>query len=254
MYCGLSFCFCQYFDCMWSLTWSSLTVSDEHKASLQAILDHSPFRTQEELLAEIEAITSSGRNTGTRIIIWNLRRSVHPLSEAAVVAFVDWGCFIHQGFFLFFFCCCSSSSGPLELDFQTDAYDIRLPHDVYEDTSDKSKTPVGKSHVPDILYSLRVGNCNACVFKFSLSVLWWKGYCLTFPLKNNNKWNANFSLRSYCLFFACRRIAGFFIWSPACRSSSVARMWNLSSWRRVWPIPEKTITLRNILYPDVSIG
>lgn len=44
---------------------------DESAASLRAILDHSLFSTEEELLAELDAII--GRK-GTRIIIWNLRR------------------------------------------------------------------------------------------------------------------------------------------------------------------------------------
>ena len=48
---------------------------EEHLASLRDILDHSPFNTEEELLTELRAIESSGSSTGTRIIIWNLRRS-----------------------------------------------------------------------------------------------------------------------------------------------------------------------------------
>lgn len=62
-----------------SLTSALLCVKEEHKASLQDILRYSPFKTQEELLHEIDAITypcSSGKKTGTRIIIWNLHRSV----------------------------------------------------------------------------------------------------------------------------------------------------------------------------------
>ena len=48
---------------------------EEHQASLRDILEHSPFNTEEELLTELRAIESSCSSTGTRIIIWNLRRS-----------------------------------------------------------------------------------------------------------------------------------------------------------------------------------
>ena len=45
---------------------------EEHQDSLRDILDHSPFNTEEELLTELRAIEGP---TGTKIIIWNLRRS-----------------------------------------------------------------------------------------------------------------------------------------------------------------------------------
>ena len=45
---------------------------DENRASLEVILEHSPFNTEEELLTELQGIEST---TGTKIIIWNLRRS-----------------------------------------------------------------------------------------------------------------------------------------------------------------------------------
>ncbi|XP_059896067.1 MORC family CW-type zinc finger protein 3-like isoform X1 [Gadus macrocephalus] len=44
----------------------------ENQASLRDILDHSPFNTEEKLLTELQAIEGP---TGTRIIIWNLRRT-----------------------------------------------------------------------------------------------------------------------------------------------------------------------------------
>ncbi|CAL8369264.1 unnamed protein product [Arctogadus glacialis] len=47
----------------------------ENQASLRDILEHSPFNTEEELLTELHAIESSGSSTGTKIIIWNLRRT-----------------------------------------------------------------------------------------------------------------------------------------------------------------------------------
>lgn len=61
-----------------SLTVAVLSVRKEQEASLRDILQYSLFKSHEELLAEIDAITSvlSSAKTGTRIIIWNLRRSV----------------------------------------------------------------------------------------------------------------------------------------------------------------------------------
>ena len=44
----------------------------QNRASLRDILDHSPFNTEEELLDEVRNIEGP---TGTKIIIWNLRRS-----------------------------------------------------------------------------------------------------------------------------------------------------------------------------------
>lgn len=60
------------------LNFSLLRAREEHNASLQDILSYSPFKTQAELLQEINAISSSWSTgtTGTRIIIWNLRKSV----------------------------------------------------------------------------------------------------------------------------------------------------------------------------------
>lgn len=82
----LSHIFVSIFYCKWTLTTTSLTVSDEHQASLQDILRYSPFKTQEELLVEIDAIVSFGKNTGTRIVIWNLRRSVQsPLPTSMLL-------------------------------------------------------------------------------------------------------------------------------------------------------------------------
>uniref|UniRef100_A0AAV2JXM0 CW-type domain-containing protein n=1 Tax=Knipowitschia caucasica TaxID=637954 RepID=A0AAV2JXM0_KNICA len=95
----------------------NIFVKEEHKASLQDILCYSPFRTQSDLLTEINAIgpSWSSTKTGTRIIIWNLRRT---------------------------------SQGGLEIDFNYDRYDVRMPSDVYLEMSDIS-------HIPESLYSLR---------------------------------------------------------------------------------------------------
>ncbi|XP_037645921.1 MORC family CW-type zinc finger protein 3-like isoform X2 [Sebastes umbrosus] len=108
---------------------NKFSVREEHKASLQDILDHSPFNTQEELLLEVDAISSnqSTGKTGTRIIIWNLRRT---------------------------------STGSTEYDFSKDRYDIRIPSDVYEEMIDTSQhadrlTP----YIPQSCYSLRAYCC-----------------------------------------------------------------------------------------------
>ncbi|CAL8390283.1 unnamed protein product [Gadus morhua 'NCC'] len=68
------------------------SVMEEHLASLRDILEHSPFNTEEELLDEVRNIEGP---TGTKIIIWNLRRT---------------------------------SEGNMELDFTTEN-DIRIPCD-----------------------------------------------------------------------------------------------------------------------------
>ncbi|CAL8390326.1 unnamed protein product [Gadus morhua 'NCC'] len=83
-----------------------LSVMEEHQASLRDILDHSPFNTEEELLTELRAIESSCSSTGTRIIIWNLRRT---------------------------------SSGKPAIDFITDRYDIRIPCDDLDSSDPDSK-------------------------------------------------------------------------------------------------------------------
>ncbi|KAJ0070302.1 hypothetical protein NL108_007641 [Boleophthalmus pectinirostris] len=95
----------------------TINVKNEHKASLQDILRYSPFKSETSLLHELNAIgpSWSGTKTGTRIIIWNLRRT---------------------------------SQGQLEFDFEFDRYDIRMPSDVYQEMNDTS-------YIPESLYSLR---------------------------------------------------------------------------------------------------
>ncbi|CAL8345342.1 unnamed protein product [Boreogadus saida] len=51
---------------------------EKNQASLSAILAHSPFNTEEELLTELHAIEST---SGTKIIIWNLRRTSEEITE-----------------------------------------------------------------------------------------------------------------------------------------------------------------------------
>ncbi|XP_056611495.1 MORC family CW-type zinc finger protein 3a isoform X2 [Triplophysa dalaica] len=79
-----------------------------HAPSLQDILRYSLFKTEVELLAELEAINTHGSkgSTGTRIIIWNLRKT---------------------------------STDKTEFDFETDRYNIQIPADVYESEKEKYK-------------------------------------------------------------------------------------------------------------------
>ncbi|XP_023697348.1 MORC family CW-type zinc finger protein 3-like [Paramormyrops kingsleyae] len=94
----------------------------EHIASLQDILRYSLFKSETELLSELHAIDSVC-STGTRIIIWNLRRM---------------------------------SSGQPEFDFNIDRYDIQIPADVFENTSERYKRPDRiMQSVPESDYSLR---------------------------------------------------------------------------------------------------
>uniref|UniRef100_A0A8D0CNF7 MORC family CW-type zinc finger 3a n=1 Tax=Scleropages formosus TaxID=113540 RepID=A0A8D0CNF7_SCLFO len=100
-------------------------VAPEHVASLKDILRYSLFNTESELLSELQAInaTSSSASTGTRIIIWNLRRM---------------------------------ANGQPEFDFNIDKYDIQIPADVYETTSEKYKRQDRPTQsVPESDYSLR---------------------------------------------------------------------------------------------------
>lgn len=70
-------------------------------ASLQDILRYSPFKTEAELLLEVDAITSSSMgSTGTRIIIWNLRRFVCSLYGQRFILYVLLGQYL---FFRYFF-------------------------------------------------------------------------------------------------------------------------------------------------------
>ncbi|XP_070832539.1 MORC family CW-type zinc finger protein 3-like [Chaetodon trifascialis] len=122
---------------------NKFSVREEHKASLQDILCYSPFKTQEELLVEVDAISSSWSTephqtpTGTRIIIWNLR---------------------------------STSTGTNEFDFETDRYDIRIPSDVYESMSDPSQHQGITSHTPESVYSLRA-YCGILYLKPRMQVI-----------------------------------------------------------------------------------
>ncbi|KAA0715690.1 Zinc finger protein 3 [Triplophysa tibetana] len=88
----------------------SIRPESMHAPSLQDILRYSLFKTEGELLAELEAINThdSKCSTGTRIIIWNLRKT---------------------------------STDKTEFDFETDRYNIQIPADVYESEKEKYKQP-----------------------------------------------------------------------------------------------------------------
>ncbi|XP_060732009.1 MORC family CW-type zinc finger protein 3-like isoform X2 [Tachysurus vachellii] len=96
----------------------------KYEECLHDILTHSLFNTKEELQTEFNAINGpcSTNSTGTRIIIWNLRKM---------------------------------SSGELEFDFLTDRYDIRLPVDVNEGSKEPNKGPESQISPPESEYSLR---------------------------------------------------------------------------------------------------
>ncbi|KAK9402120.1 protein dopey-2 [Crotalus adamanteus] len=109
---------------------------DESAASLKAILEHSLFSTEEELLAELDAII--GRK-GTRIIIWNLRREKNEETE---------------------------------FDFDTDKYDIRIPADLDEVTGKRGyKKQERQDHiVPESDYSLRA-YCSILYLKPRMQII-----------------------------------------------------------------------------------
>ncbi|XP_034042543.1 LOW QUALITY PROTEIN: MORC family CW-type zinc finger protein 3a [Thalassophryne amazonica] len=115
-------------------------VKEEHKASLQDILRYSPFNTEAELLAEIQAIGShqfQTKATGTRIIIWNLRRT---------------------------------TSGTTEFDFGTDRYDVRIPSDVYEELNSDQNTERARSYIPESEFSLRA-YCSILYLKPRMQII-----------------------------------------------------------------------------------
>nr|XP_055071247.1 MORC family CW-type zinc finger protein 3a [Misgurnus anguillicaudatus] len=106
-------------------TGESIRPEPQHIESLQAILQYSLFQKEEELLAELEAINThlSRDSTGTRIIIWNLRKT---------------------------------STGKSEFDFEVNRYDIQIPADVFESEKEQYRQPC---HVlqssPESDFSLR---------------------------------------------------------------------------------------------------
>uniref|UniRef100_A0A3Q3B5T6 Morc S5 domain-containing protein n=1 Tax=Kryptolebias marmoratus TaxID=37003 RepID=A0A3Q3B5T6_KRYMA len=128
---------------------NQIIVPIEHKASLQDILRYSLFKTQEELLAEVDAIGSicSTGKTGTRIIIWNLRRT---------------------------------TTGTTEFDFEKDRYDIQIPSEIYEVLNDPSQNPnKAISYIPESIYSLRVRSCIRVVLFLHTNLLTFLNFSTT---------------------------------------------------------------------------
>ncbi|KAM6984976.1 MORC family CW-type zinc finger protein 3a [Aplochiton taeniatus] len=114
----------------------NLQESEQHKASLQDILRYSLFKTEEELLTELNTITS----TGTRIIIWNLRRR-------------------------------SSGNETLEFDFKKELYDIQIPCNVYEGMNENSKhSELSTQSIPESIYSLRA-YCSILYMKPRMQII-----------------------------------------------------------------------------------
>ncbi|XP_017562053.1 MORC family CW-type zinc finger protein 3a [Pygocentrus nattereri] len=111
----------------------------EHVASLQDILRYSLFKTEKELYSELKTIDNcSASATGTRIIIWNLRKT--PL-------------------------------GTSEFDFERDRYDIRIPAEVYESTREQNKRlECGIQSVPESTCSLRA-YCSILYLKPRMQII-----------------------------------------------------------------------------------
>ncbi|XP_053483634.1 MORC family CW-type zinc finger protein 3-like [Ictalurus furcatus] len=119
---------------MFTNTGQTVSASPEHAESLHDILTHSLFNTKEELLSEFSVIDSSG----TRIIIWNLRRT---------------------------------PSGELEFDFMKNRHDIRIPVDVYGRTGETNKRQAaGGVSVPESKYSLRA-YCSILYLKPRMQII-----------------------------------------------------------------------------------
>ncbi|XP_040120162.1 MORC family CW-type zinc finger protein 3 [Oryx dammah] len=109
--------------------------STESKASLAAILEHSLFSKEQQLLAELDAIIGK---KGTRIIIWNLR----------------------------------SYKSTTEFDFDKDKYDIRIPEDLDETTGKKGykKQERMDQIAPESDYSLRA-YCSILYLKPRMQII-----------------------------------------------------------------------------------
>ncbi|XP_053483633.1 MORC family CW-type zinc finger protein 3-like isoform X2 [Ictalurus furcatus] len=124
---------------MFTNTGQTVSASPEHAESLHDILTHSLFNTKEELLSEFSVIDGLCTNSsGTRIIIWNLRRT---------------------------------PSGELEFDFMKNRHDIRIPVDVYGRTGETNKRQAaGGVSVPESEYSLRA-YCSILYLKPRMQII-----------------------------------------------------------------------------------
>ncbi|XP_066476496.1 MORC family CW-type zinc finger protein 3 isoform X1 [Tiliqua scincoides] len=110
--------------------------ADKSAASLEAILEHSLFHSEAELLAELDAIIGG---KGTRIIIWNLRREKNEQTE---------------------------------FDFDTDKYDIRIPAELDQATGKAGykKQERQDQVVPESDYSLRA-YCSILYLKPRMQII-----------------------------------------------------------------------------------
>ncbi|KAJ8013149.1 hypothetical protein DPEC_G00050290 [Dallia pectoralis] len=129
---------CPICVCVWSLTPRALRVNEKHKESLRDILQYSLFTTERELLEELKAINStcSSGSSGTRIIVWSLRR---PLT------------------------------GQTEFDFTTSNYDIRIPMDGLDGPVDPFRRPELLAK-PESYYSLRA-YCSILYLKPRMQII-----------------------------------------------------------------------------------
>ncbi|XP_067849372.1 MORC family CW-type zinc finger protein 3a isoform X2 [Heptranchias perlo] len=112
-------------------------INENTQSSLTAILQHSLFSTEKELLAELEVI--SGKR-GTRIIIWNVRKT---------------------------------KDGKSEFDFESDKYDIRIPGDILDDSAGNRKYKRQErmdQSVPESDYSLRA-YCSVLYLKPRMQII-----------------------------------------------------------------------------------
>ncbi|MFT7799932.1 MORC family CW-type zinc finger protein 3-like isoform X1 [Arapaima gigas] len=111
----------------------------EDVASLQDILRYSLFTTESELLAELRAINSTctSGSTGTRIIIWNLRRA---------------------------------TNGETEFDFSTDRYDIQLKSNASRGHEKHKQQDSTVQWVPESDYSLRA-YCSILYLKPRMQII-----------------------------------------------------------------------------------
>ncbi|XP_015277875.1 PREDICTED: MORC family CW-type zinc finger protein 3 [Gekko japonicus] len=109
---------------------------EDSAPSLKAILTHSLFSTEKEILAELDAIIGK---KGTRVIIWNLRREKNEQTE---------------------------------FDFDTDKYDIRIPADLDEVTGKRGykKQERQDQVVPESDYSLRA-YCSILYLKPRMQII-----------------------------------------------------------------------------------
>ncbi|XP_028848039.1 MORC family CW-type zinc finger protein 3-like isoform X2 [Denticeps clupeoides] len=115
-------------------------IKPEDMASMQKILKYSLFQTEEAILSELKAInaTKAKNTSGTRIIIWNLRRT---------------------------------ESGKLEFDFDTECYDIQIPADMSDGTQTKFRRQERNAPtVPDTDFSLRA-YCSILYLKPRMQII-----------------------------------------------------------------------------------